>query len=104
MLNIFNASVERMAQITVDFSFMNVPNSSKNVEKVFEINFDVGLRYLKILERNNMGPCDYGIARPPVADGGDGLQIWTVAAKEQNKQSGITDMWLSSSMGGWARD
>jgi hypothetical protein len=28
-----------------------------------------------------MGPCHHGMARPRVADGGDGLQIWSVAAK-----------------------
>jgi hypothetical protein len=26
-------------------------------------------------------PCHQGMARPQVADGGDGLQIWWVAAK-----------------------
>jgi hypothetical protein len=35
-----------------------------------------------------MGPCHHGMARPQVADGGDGLQIWRVAAnilKEQGQ-------------------
>jgi hypothetical protein len=27
-------------------------------------------------------PCHHGMARPQVADGGDGLQIWRVAAIE----------------------
>jgi hypothetical protein len=32
-------------------------------------------------------PCQHGMARPQVADGGDGLQIWRVAANILNKQS-----------------
>jgi hypothetical protein len=32
-------------------------------------------------------PCHHGMARPQVADGGDGLQIWRVAANILNKQS-----------------
>jgi hypothetical protein len=31
-------------------------------------------------------PCHHGMARPQVADGGDGLQIWRVAANILNKQ------------------
>jgi len=27
-----------------------------------------------------VGPCHYNMVRPQVADGGDGLQIWRVAA------------------------
>jgi hypothetical protein len=32
-------------------------------------------------------PCHYSMARPQVADGGDGLQIWRVAAIILNKKS-----------------
>jgi hypothetical protein len=32
-------------------------------------------------------PCHHGMARPPVADGGDSLQIWRVAANILNKQT-----------------
>jgi hypothetical protein len=32
-------------------------------------------------------PCHHGTARPQVADGGDGLQIWRVAANILNEQS-----------------
>jgi hypothetical protein len=32
-------------------------------------------------------PCHHGMARPQVADGGDGLQVWRVAANILNKQS-----------------
>jgi hypothetical protein len=32
-------------------------------------------------------PCHHGMARPQVADGGDGLQIWRVAAIILNKKS-----------------
>jgi hypothetical protein len=38
------------------------------------------------------------MARPQVADGGDGLQIWWVAANILNKQSRTADkVWSSSS-------
>jgi hypothetical protein len=36
-------------------------------------------------------PCHHGMARPQVADGGGGLQIWRVAANILNKQSRIAD-------------
>jgi hypothetical protein len=35
--------------------------------------------------------CRHGMARPQVADGGDGLQIWRVAANILNKQSQTAD-------------
>jgi hypothetical protein len=42
-------------------------------------------------------PCQNGIARPQVADGGDGLQIWRVAAYTLNMQSRTADKaWCSS--------
>jgi hypothetical protein len=41
----------------------------------------------------------YGIARPQVADGGDGLQIWRVAANILNKQLRTADKGWSSSLG-----
>jgi hypothetical protein len=36
-------------------------------------------------------PCHHGKARPQVADGGDGLRIWWVAANILNKQSRTRD-------------
>jgi hypothetical protein len=36
-------------------------------------------------------PCHHGTARPQVADGGDGLQEWKVAASMSNKQLRATD-------------
>jgi len=33
-----------------------------------------------------VGPCQYGTARPGIADGGDGLQIWKAADDTMNKQ------------------
>jgi hypothetical protein len=36
-------------------------------------------------------PCHYGMARPQVADGGHGLQIWKVTANVLNKQSRTAD-------------
>jgi hypothetical protein len=41
-------------------------------------------------------PCHHGMARPQVADGGDGLQIWRVAANTVNKQSWTAEKgWFS---------
>jgi hypothetical protein len=39
------------------------------------------------------------MGRPQVADGGNGLQIWRVAANILNKQSWIADKGWSSSLG-----
>jgi hypothetical protein len=39
------------------------------------------------------------MARPQVADGGDGFQIWRVAANILNKQSRAVDEGWSSSLG-----
>jgi hypothetical protein len=44
-------------------------------------------------------PCHYGTARPQVTDGGDGLQIWRVAANILNKQSWTVDTEWSCSLG-----
>jgi hypothetical protein len=44
-------------------------------------------------------PCHHGMARPQVADGGDGLQIWRVAANILNKQSQTADKGWSSILG-----
>jgi hypothetical protein len=39
------------------------------------------------------------MTRPQVADGGDGLQIWSVAANILNKQSRTADKGRSSNFG-----
>jgi hypothetical protein len=44
----------------------------------------------------------FGMAHPRVADGGDGLQMWRVAANILNKQSLTADQEWSSSLGGLA--
>jgi hypothetical protein len=38
-------------------------------------------------------PCHHGMARPRVADGGDGLQMWRVAANILKKQYRTADRW-----------
>jgi hypothetical protein len=43
--------------------------------------------------------CHHGMVRPRVADRGDGLQIWRVAANILNKQSRTADSGWSSSLG-----
>jgi hypothetical protein len=45
------------------------------------------------------GSCHHGMAQPQVADGGDGLQIWRVAANILNKQSQTADRGWSFSLG-----
>jgi hypothetical protein len=42
------------------------------------------------------------MARPQVADGGDGLQIWRVAAIILNKQSRTADIEWFCRLEGWA--
>jgi predicted NUDIX family NTP pyrophosphohydrolase len=44
-------------------------------------------------------PCHHGMARPQVADGGDGLQIWGVSANILNKQSRTAEMEWPSNLG-----
>jgi hypothetical protein len=43
-------------------------------------------------------PYHHGMARPQVAEGEDGLQIWRVAANILNKQSRAADKGWSSSL------
>jgi hypothetical protein len=44
-------------------------------------------------------PCHHGMARPRIANRGDGLQIWRVAANILNKQSRTANSERSSSLG-----
>jgi hypothetical protein len=50
--------------------------------------------------------CHHGMVRPRVADRGDGLQIWWVAANILNRQSRTADRGWSSSLGvgRWAKN
>jgi hypothetical protein len=43
--------------------------------------------------------CHHGMARPRVADRGDSLQIWRIAANKLNMQSRTADSGWSSSLG-----
>jgi hypothetical protein len=48
------------------------------------------IHFLFVLGTNSQirwAHCHHGMARPQVADGGDGLQIWRVAANMLNKKS-----------------
>jgi hypothetical protein len=51
-------------------------------------------------------PCHHGMARPQVADGGNGLQIWKVAENILNKHSRTADEgWFSYlGVGRWANN
>jgi hypothetical protein len=44
-------------------------------------------------------PCHHGMARPQVADGGDGLQMCKIAANTLNKQSRAAENGWFSSLG-----
>jgi hypothetical protein len=44
-------------------------------------------------------PCHHGMARPQVADGGDALQVWRVAANILNKQSRTANKEWPSNLG-----
>jgi hypothetical protein len=46
-----------------------------------------------------MGPCQHGMARPQVADGVDGHQVWRVAAIILNRQPWTADKGWSSRLG-----
>jgi hypothetical protein len=46
--------------------------------------------YLSQYKKSYLVPCHHGVARPRVADGGDGLQTWRVATNIWNKQSRTT--------------
>jgi hypothetical protein len=52
-----------------------------------------------ILNHVRWVPCYHGTARPQVADGKDGLQIWRVAANTLNKQSRTADKGGTSAWG-----
>jgi hypothetical protein len=65
---------------------------------------------MKCSTRNNLDSCEliphvkwvhchHGMAHPRVADGGDSLQIWRVAANMLSKQSRTADSGWSSSLG-----
>jgi len=43
------------------------------------------------------------MAHPQVADGGNGLKVWRVAANILNKQLWTAAKGWSSSLGGWVR-
>jgi hypothetical protein len=54
---------------------------------------------MRIPSHASLAPCHNSMARPHVVDGGDGLQIWRVAANILNKQSRTPDKGWSSSSG-----
>jgi hypothetical protein len=73
-------------------------NSLFRSPAVFLVNarFCFVLRYLSHVKWVH---CNNGTARPRVADSGDGLQIWRVAANILNKQSRTADSERSYSLG-----
>jgi len=54
---------------------------------------------IQLLSCIYVGSCHRSKARPQVADGGDGLQIWRAAANVLNKQTQIVHKEWSSSLG-----
>jgi hypothetical protein len=70
---------------------------------VFPVRYELYLYilfvFLMVLIHVRWVSCHHGMARPQAADGGDGLQIWRVAANILNKQSRTTDKGWSGSSG-----
>jgi hypothetical protein len=56
---------------------------------------------VKVIVHVKLVPCDHGMARSQVADVGDGLHIWRVAANILNKQSRAADKVWSFNLGIW---
>jgi hypothetical protein len=56
-----------------------------------------------ICDHVRWAPCHHSMERPQVAGGGDGLQVWRVAANILNKQSWTADKQWSSNWVGWVR-
>jgi hypothetical protein len=54
---------------------------------------------IKVYSHVKWVPCHHGMARPQVADGREGLQIWRVAVNILNKQSRTADKRWPSSLG-----
>jgi hypothetical protein len=67
-----------------------------------ELDLTPFLRLMFFKEKLSHIICHHGVARPQIADGGDGLQIWRVAANILNLQSWTADKGWSFSLGGWA--
>jgi hypothetical protein len=76
---------------------MSVGKGSKNTQLFF---------FFGLLTHVKWVHCHHGMARPRVADRGDGLQIWRVAVNMLNKQSRTADSGWSSSLevGWWANN
>jgi hypothetical protein len=70
---------------------------SDNVNYVFKFGCLIFVVYL--ITHVKWVSCHHGMARPQVADEGDVLQIWRVAANILNKQSRTADKGGSSSLG-----
>jgi hypothetical protein len=58
---------------------------------LFPSGFPTNILYAFLVSHVRWVPCHHGMARPQVADGGNGLQIWRVAANILNKQSRTAD-------------
>jgi hypothetical protein len=55
------------------------------------IGYAYQISYILVQAHVRWVPCHHGKARPRVADGGDSLQFWRVAANILNKQSRTAD-------------
>jgi hypothetical protein len=54
------------------------------------------------IKSHYVSPCHHGMASPSVPDGGDGLQIWRVAANKLNNSYGEPIMGVPPAWG-WVR-
>jgi hypothetical protein len=79
---------------TTAYTVNSFTAGSVNADSVPSISFNL----FWVLEHVEWVPCQHGMARPQVADGGDSLQIWRVAANILRKHSRTVDKRWSSSM------
>jgi hypothetical protein len=76
----------------------NAYSSFLNFVQWFQLQFQFGLWFYGHVK---WVPCHHGRARSQVVEGGDGLQIWRVAANILNKQYRTADKGRFSSLGAW---
>jgi hypothetical protein len=65
------------------------------------MSYPVGFREYGVTYHVKWVSCHHGMTRPQVADGGDALQVWRVAANVLNRQLRTAEKGWPSSLGVW---
>jgi hypothetical protein len=78
---------------------LNAGKVNCSTKKERRRNIFMGVQCLRKNYAIGGSPCQHGMARPQVADGGNGLQIWRITANILNKQTRTADKVWSSSLG-----